>query len=62
MVIVSPGRMLGPPDEREAILVEDPIERRYTVRKRACVAIKHASEPGLSPRTQTAARSACLAL
>lgn len=32
-VVVSPGRMVGPLDEREPFLVEDPIERRYAVRE-----------------------------
>jgi putative restriction endonuclease len=32
-VLVSPGRMVGPLDEREPVLVEDPIERRYAVRE-----------------------------
>ncbi|HEY6015237.1 MAG TPA: HNH endonuclease, partial [Gaiellaceae bacterium] len=32
-VLVSPGRMVGPLDEREPIPFEDPIERRYAVRE-----------------------------
>jgi putative restriction endonuclease len=32
-VLVSPGRMVGPVDEREPISVDDPIERRYAVRE-----------------------------
>lgn len=32
-VVVSPGRMVGPLDEREPFLVEDPLERRYVVRE-----------------------------
>jgi putative restriction endonuclease len=32
-VIVSPGRMVGPVDEREPVPIEDPIERRYAVRE-----------------------------
>lgn len=32
-VLVAPGRMIGPLDEREPIPVEDPIERRYAVRE-----------------------------
>jgi len=32
-VLVSPGRMRGPFDEREPQLVEDPLERRYVVRE-----------------------------
>jgi putative restriction endonuclease len=32
-VLVSPGRMVGPLDEREAALPDDPIERRYAVRE-----------------------------
>lgn len=32
-VIVSPGRMIGPLDERDPVLPEDPIERRYAVRE-----------------------------
>lgn len=32
-VLVSPGRMTGPLDEREPILVEDPLERRYVFRE-----------------------------
>jgi putative restriction endonuclease len=32
-VLVSPGRMVGPIDERDPILVEDPLERRYEVRE-----------------------------
>src|SRR5439155_23153159 len=32
-VVISPGRMVGPLDEREPALPEDPIERRYAVRE-----------------------------
>jgi putative restriction endonuclease len=32
-VLVSPGRMVGPLDERDSVLPEDPIERRYAVRE-----------------------------
>jgi putative restriction endonuclease len=32
-VLVSPGRMVGAPDDQEPALVEDPIERRYAVRE-----------------------------
>jgi putative restriction endonuclease len=32
-VIVSPGRMVGPLDEREPVVFDDPIERRYAVRE-----------------------------
>ncbi|MGZ4388377.1 MAG: HNH endonuclease [Gaiellaceae bacterium] len=32
-VLVSPGRMVGPLDEREPVPFEDPIERRYAVRE-----------------------------
>jgi putative restriction endonuclease len=32
-VLVSPGRMVGPLDERDPVLVEDPVERRYAVRE-----------------------------
>ena len=32
-VLVSPGRMVGPMDEREPLAVEDPLERRYVVRE-----------------------------
>ena len=32
-VLVSPGRMTGPLDEREPTLVEDPLERRYVFRE-----------------------------
>lgn len=32
-VVVSFGRMVGPLDEQEPVLVEDPIERRYVVRE-----------------------------
>lgn len=32
-VLVSPGRMVGPLDEPEAVPLEDPIERRYAVRE-----------------------------
>lgn len=32
-VLLSPGRMIGPLDERDPILVADPIERRYVVRE-----------------------------
>src|SRR5439155_19064943 len=31
-VLVAPGAMVGPLDERERVLPEDPIERRYAVR------------------------------
>jgi putative restriction endonuclease len=32
-VLVSPGRMMGPIDEREPALVDDPLERVYAVRE-----------------------------
>ncbi len=32
-VVVTPGKMTGPYDEREPVLPEDPIERRYAVRE-----------------------------
>ncbi len=32
-VLVAPGRMVGPMDEQEPVLPEDPIERRYAVRE-----------------------------
>jgi putative restriction endonuclease len=32
-VLVSPGRMVGPIDEREPVVVMDPIERRYVFRE-----------------------------
>jgi putative restriction endonuclease len=32
-VIVQPGRMVGPFDEREPILLDDPVERAYVVRE-----------------------------
>lgn len=32
-VLVAPGKMVGPLDEREPILPDDPIERRYVVRE-----------------------------
>lgn len=32
-VLVSPGKMLGPLDEREPTVVEDPIERQYLFRE-----------------------------
>jgi putative restriction endonuclease len=32
-VLVSPGRMEGPMDERDPAIVDDPIERRYAVRQ-----------------------------
>lgn len=32
-VVVSVGRMIGPLDEPEPVLVEDPLERRYAVRE-----------------------------
>jgi putative restriction endonuclease len=32
-VLVAPGRMVGPLDEREPIPVEDPLERTYVVRE-----------------------------
>jgi putative restriction endonuclease len=32
-VLVSPGRMVGPLDEREPVVVEDPIERKYVFRE-----------------------------
>lgn len=33
LVLVSPGRMAGPLDEQEPVLLEDPIERRYVFRE-----------------------------
>ena len=32
-VLVSPGKMVGPLDEREPVVVDDPIERRYVFRE-----------------------------
>ncbi len=32
-VLVSPGRMIGPMDERDPTPLEDPVERRYSVRE-----------------------------
>jgi putative restriction endonuclease len=32
-VLVAPGAMVGPLDEREAVLPDDPVERRYAVRE-----------------------------
>lgn len=32
-VLVSPGRMVGPLDEREPVVVHDPIERQYVFRQ-----------------------------
>jgi putative restriction endonuclease len=32
-VLLTPGRMIGPYDEREPLLPQDPIERRYAVRE-----------------------------
>jgi putative restriction endonuclease len=32
-VLVSPGRMLGPLDEQEPVLLETPLERQYAVRE-----------------------------
>jgi putative restriction endonuclease len=32
-VLVSPGRMVGPLDEREPVVVDDPIERQYVFRE-----------------------------
>lgn len=32
-VLVTKGRMVGPVDEQQAVLTEDPIERRYAVRE-----------------------------
>jgi putative restriction endonuclease len=32
-VVVSPGRMVGPLDEREPFAIENPIERKYVVRE-----------------------------
>jgi putative restriction endonuclease len=32
-VLISPGRMIGPLDEPEPTLVEDPLERKYAVRE-----------------------------
>lgn len=33
LVLVAPGRMIGPLDEREPVVVDDPIERRYVFRE-----------------------------
>jgi putative restriction endonuclease len=33
MVVLSPGRMVGPMDEPEAMPIDDPVERRYAVRE-----------------------------
>lgn len=33
MVLISPGKMVGPLDEREPVVVEDPIEREYVFRE-----------------------------
>lgn len=32
-VLLSPGRMIGPLDEREPVLIDDTLERRYAVRE-----------------------------
>jgi putative restriction endonuclease len=32
-VLVTPGRMVGPMDEPEPVLVDDPLERKYAVRE-----------------------------
>lgn len=32
-VLISPGKMIGPLDDREPVLVDDPIERRYLFRE-----------------------------
>jgi putative restriction endonuclease len=40
-VLVSPGRMAGPLDERDAVPVDDPIERRYVFRE-LCVRVHQA--------------------
>lgn len=32
-VLVSPGKMVGPVDEREPVIVEDPLERKYVFRE-----------------------------
>jgi putative restriction endonuclease len=32
-VLVSPGRMVGPPDERDPVALDDELERRYKVRE-----------------------------
>lgn len=32
-VLVSPGKMIGPLDEREPVVVEDPLERKYVFRE-----------------------------
>jgi putative restriction endonuclease len=32
-VLVSPGKMVGPLDEREPVVIEDPIERRFVFRE-----------------------------
>jgi putative restriction endonuclease len=32
-VLVTPGRMIGPLDERDPVVVDDPLERRYAVRE-----------------------------
>jgi putative restriction endonuclease len=32
-VVVSPGRMVGPLDEREPVPIDEPLERRYAVRE-----------------------------
>ena len=32
-VLVTPGRMVGPVDERDPTLLDDPLERRYAVRE-----------------------------
>jgi putative restriction endonuclease len=32
-VLVSPGRMIGPKDEPEPVIVEDPLERQYVFRE-----------------------------
>ena len=33
MVLVAPGAMVGPLDEQEPVVLDDPIERRYAVRQ-----------------------------
>jgi hypothetical protein len=57
-VLVAPGRMAGPFDEREAVLLDDPGERRYAVRESASACTRRASAAGSSSPTTRDAQSA----
>jgi hypothetical protein len=57
-MLVAPGTMVGPVDEPEPVLSNDPIERRYVVRELAFASTRRGSEGESFRRIESSARSA----